>query len=85
MATRALDYTILDIEDLDLTKCVVGPDHVVLMDELVTLYRREGRRVDLFGVFDGPAEAFHALDTLDAPQRRSGITASYSDAPQRCD
>jgi hypothetical protein len=55
----------IDLDDLDLTDCVVGPDFVVHVNEIVTLYRREGRSVELFGVFDGPASALEALDAVD--------------------
>jgi hypothetical protein len=63
--TRTVSY--FDLDDLDLTHCVVGPDLVARLDGSVTLYRREGRRVTPLGVFDGPASAFAAIDALDAP------------------
>ena len=65
METRTDSY--FDLDDLDLTHCVVGPDLVARLDGSVTLYRREGRSVALLGVFDGPASAFAAIDALDAP------------------
>jgi hypothetical protein len=71
MATLTAD--VLDIDDLDLTKCVVGPDHVLLTGEAVTLYRREGRHVELVGVFADPADA---LDAIDAPPHRSATGIS---------
>jgi hypothetical protein len=61
---------VIDLDDLDLTQCVAGPDFVVHVDGIVTLYRREGRSVELFGVFDGPASALAALDAFDAPGGR---------------
>lgn len=68
MKTDTVCY--FDIDELDLTHCVVGPDLVARLDGSVTVYRREGRRVIPLGVFDGPASAFAAIDALDAP--RSG-------------
>lgn len=65
MQTCTVSY--LDLDDLDLTHCVVGPDFVARLDGSVTLYRRKGRTVTPFGVFDGPASALAAIDTLDAP------------------
>jgi hypothetical protein len=59
--------TYIDLDDLDLTHCVVGPDLVARLDGSVTLYRREGRSVTPLGVFDGPASALAAIDALDAP------------------
>jgi hypothetical protein len=56
-----------DLDDLDLTHCVVGPDLVARLDGSVTLYRRQGRSVALLGVFDGPASALAAIDALDVP------------------
>jgi hypothetical protein len=63
--TRTVSY--LDLDDLDLTHCVVGPDLVARLDGSVTLYRRQGRSVTPLGVFDGPASALAAIDVLDAP------------------
>ena len=63
METRTADY--IDLDDLDLTHCVVGPDLVARLDGSVTLYRREGRSVLPLGVFDGPASALAAIDALD--------------------
>lgn len=63
METCIVNYT--DLDDLDLTHCVVGPDLVARFDGSVTLYRREGRYVELLGAFDGPASAFAAIDALD--------------------
>ena len=57
--------TTLDLDDLDLTHCVVGPDLVARFDGSVTLFRRTGRQVEMLGVFDGPAAAWTALDALD--------------------
>jgi hypothetical protein len=65
METCIANHT--DLDDLDLTHCVVGPDLVARFDGSVTVYRREGRNVELFGVFDSPASAFAAIDALDAP------------------
>jgi hypothetical protein len=65
METRTTTY--IDLDDLDLTHCVVGPDLVARLDGSVTLYRREGRSVAPLGVFDGPASALAAIDALDAP------------------
>jgi hypothetical protein len=65
MKMRTASY--IDLDDLDLTHCVVGPDLVARLDGSVTLYRREGRSVAPLGVFDGPASALAALDALDAP------------------
>jgi hypothetical protein len=59
-----------DIDDLELTRCVLGPDYIALIDGVVTIYRRAVRRVELLGVFDGPASAFAAIDAFDAPSRR---------------
>jgi hypothetical protein len=59
-----------DIDDLELTRCVLGPDYVALIDGFVTLYRRAIRSVELLGVFDGPATALAAIDAIDAPARR---------------
>ena len=56
------------LDDLDLSRCVVGADLVVQISDLVTVYRRHGSRVELVGAFDGPAAAFAALDALDAPE-----------------
>jgi hypothetical protein len=65
METCTVTYT--DLDDLDLTHCVVGPDLVARFDGSVTVYRREGRRVEMLGTFDGPASAFACIDALDAP------------------
>jgi hypothetical protein len=65
METRTVSY--FDLDDLDLTHCVVGPDLVARLDGSVTLYRREGRSVTPLGIFDGPASALAAIDALDAP------------------
>jgi hypothetical protein len=65
VTTRTVNY--LDLDDLDLTHCVVGPDLVARLDGSVTVYRREGRSVTPLGVFDGPASALAAIDVLDAP------------------
>jgi hypothetical protein len=65
METRTTTY--IDLDDLDLTHCVVGPDLIARLDGSVTLYRREGRSVTRLGVFDGPASALAAIDALDAP------------------
>jgi hypothetical protein len=62
---RTVNY--FDLDDLDLTHCVVGPDLVARLDGSVTLYRRKGRRVTPLGIFDGPASALAAIDALDAP------------------
>jgi hypothetical protein len=56
-----------DIDDLALTRCVLGLEYIALIDGSVTLYRRAVRRVALLGEFDGPAAAFEALDVFDAP------------------
>jgi hypothetical protein len=65
--------THFDIDDLDLTHCVVGPDLVARLDGSVTLYRRKGRSVTPLGVFDGPASALAAIDALDTPQPAPGL------------
>ena len=65
---------VIDLDDLDLSHCVVGPGLVVRIDGLVTVYRRRGHTVEIFGVFDGPASAFTALDAAD----RSAAGAGYA-------
>jgi hypothetical protein len=66
METCIDNNTTLDLDDLDLTHCVVGPDLVARLDGSITLFRRRGRRVEMLGVFDGPVSALMALDALDA-------------------
>ena len=56
------------LDDLDLSRCVIGDDLVVQISDRVTVYRRRGSRVELVGAFDGPAAAFAALDELEAPE-----------------
>ena len=58
-----------DIDDLPLTRCVLGHEYIVLINGAVALYWRAVRRVALIGVFAGPAEAFEALDAFDAPSQ----------------
>jgi hypothetical protein len=76
--TCTVNYT--DLDDLDLTHCVVGPDLVARFDGSVTLYLRNGRSVVPLGVFDGPASALAALDALDAPAS-AGWAPSTAGAP----
>ena len=55
------------LDQLDLSECLVTPDLIAHLGHSVTLYRCEGPHVHVIGVFDDPAEAFAALDVLDAP------------------
>ena len=66
--TNLEHHTPAHLDDLDLTRCVVGPDLVVQISDVVTVYRRRGSSVELVGAFDGPAAAFAALDEFDAPK-----------------
>jgi hypothetical protein len=84
METRVDNSTTFDLDDLDLTHCVIGTDLVARFDGSVTLFRRHGRRVELFGVFDGPVSAFAAIDTLDAPERQPYAASSSSSVSARC-
>jgi hypothetical protein len=55
-----------DIEGLDLSRCIVGPDLVAEIDgERVTIWRRRGGGVELAGVYRGAAAAWAALDVDD--------------------
>jgi hypothetical protein len=63
------DTTVYNLDQLDLTHCVVGPDLVARVNGDVTLFRRDGHVVEFLGTFDGAACAFAALDRIDAPRR----------------
>jgi hypothetical protein len=62
------DNPVTNLDELDLTGCVIGPDLVERLDGTVTLYRRNGHAVEFFGRFDGPASAFAALDRIYDPR-----------------
>jgi hypothetical protein len=55
------------LNQLDLSECLVTPDLIAHFGHSVTLYRCEGPNVHVIGVFDDAADAFAALDVLDAP------------------
>lgn len=55
----------LDLDDLDLTDCVVGPDAILDRKDGLVLYAREGRGVRELGRFHSVAAAWDALDALD--------------------
>ncbi|MHB8692038.1 MAG: hypothetical protein ACYDHH_12400 [Solirubrobacteraceae bacterium] len=65
MSVSATDNAPVDIDELELTRCVLGRDYVVMIDARITLYRRAIRRVELIGIFDEPGAAFEALDAID--------------------
>lgn len=73
METCIDNPTTFDLDDLDLTHCVVGPDLVARLDGSITLFRRRGRSVELLGEFDGPVSAFVALDAIDAAGAGVGV------------
>jgi len=79
METCIDNSTTFDLDDLDLTHCVVGPDLVARFDGAVTVFLRQGRRLELFGVFDGPVSAFAAIDTLDAPKTSESPRGQLTD------
>jgi hypothetical protein len=65
--TALADTPVTYLDDLDLARCIVGPDLVAHVNGQVTVYRRHGHVVELLGVFDGAGDAFAALDAIDAP------------------
>jgi len=65
---QVVTETITNIDDLDLRGCIVSDDLIArIADNEVTVYRHDGRRVELLGVFEGPAAALEVLDMFDAP------------------
>jgi hypothetical protein len=56
---------VLDIDDLDLTRCVVADDAILERGDSLTLYARHGRSVREIGRFVNAADAMDALDVLD--------------------
>jgi hypothetical protein len=73
MMSRTPDIHLVANTDLDLSDCVVGPDLIArFAGDNVTIYRRYGRTAELLGCFDSPAEAFAALDRIDAPAPLAG-------------
>lgn len=58
--------TSTDLDALDLSHCVIGPDLVIYEDRGITrLYRRSGHALRLLGEIDDALSAWAALDQLD--------------------
>lgn len=78
MTISATDSAPVDIDDLQLTRCVLGRDYIVMIDTQITLYRRAIRRVELVGIFDEPGTAFEAIDAIEA---RRELSAASDNSP----
>jgi hypothetical protein len=77
VSISATDSTPVDIDELELTRCVLGRDYVVMIDTQITLYRRAIRRVALVGIFDEPGAAFEALDAIEVSRKLSAASDSW--------
>jgi hypothetical protein len=65
------DIHVVAIDDLNLSRCVVGPDLIArFVRDSVTVYRRFGHTVEFLGRFDTPEEALATIDEIDAPAPR---------------
>jgi hypothetical protein len=74
VSISATDSTPVDIDELELTRCVLGRDYVVMIDTQITLYRRAIRQVELVGIFDEPGAAFEALDAIEVRRKLSAAS-----------
>jgi hypothetical protein len=55
---------VLDVDDLDLTACVVGVDAILDRKDGFVLYTRQGRAVREVGHFQSAVAAWDALEAL---------------------
>ena len=64
--TQLLTYA-TSIDELDLTRCIIGPDLVAeIGKDRVTIYRHYGAQLELVGTYEGPAAALAMIDEIDA-------------------
>jgi hypothetical protein len=75
-------FETIDLDDLDLRECVVGPDLIARFGPTgVTLYRRSGQATELLGTFEEPEAALAAVDAVDTARLR-GFARCSGDEPE---